>query len=54
MSDYGIANENLRNSNPKTGELLRYGCLEDFKQVLADVHGRVAAIIMECIHGKKP
>ncbi|KAF4150985.1 hypothetical protein CNMCM6069_004792 [Aspergillus lentulus] len=53
-SDYGIVNENLRNTNPKTGELLKYGCLKDFEQVLADVHGRVAAIIMECIHGKKP
>ncbi|KAF4210548.1 hypothetical protein CNMCM8980_004028 [Aspergillus fumigatiaffinis] len=53
-SDYGIFNENLRNTNPKTGELLKYGCLEDFEQALAHVHGRVAAIIMECIHGKKP
>lgn len=54
MLDYGITNENLRNTNPKTGELLKYGCLEDFEQVLADLHGRVAAIMMECIHGKKP
>lgn len=52
-SDYGIINENLRNTNPTTGELLKYGCLEDVEQVLAGNHGRVAAIIMECIHGKK-
>ncbi|KAJ6188707.1 ornithine aminotransferase [Penicillium mononematosum] len=53
-SDYGIANKNLRNTNPATGKLLRYGHLEDFEEVLADVHGHVAAIIMECIHGKRP
>ncbi|KAH1590486.1 hypothetical protein KXX34_004850 [Aspergillus fumigatus] len=52
-SDYGFINENLRNTNPTTGELLKYGCLEDVEQVLAGNHGRVAAIIMECIHGKK-
>lgn len=54
LEDYGIANENLRNTNPATGKLLRYGHLEDFEEVLADVHGHVAAIIMECIHGKRP
>ena len=52
--DYGITNENLRNTNPVTGKLLRYGRLEDFEEVLASTHGRVAAVIMECIHGKKP
>ncbi|KAF9893510.1 hypothetical protein FE257_010822 [Aspergillus nanangensis] len=52
-TDYGVSNENLRNTNPITGGLLRYGCLEDFEQVLAATHERVAAVIMECIHGKK-
>ncbi|KAJ4014784.1 hypothetical protein NW761_015147 [Fusarium oxysporum] len=52
-SDYGIFNENLRNSNPGTGEPLRYGSVADFEKVLAEHHHRVAAVIMECIHGKK-
>ncbi|KAG4432992.1 hypothetical protein IFR05_011507 [Cadophora sp. M221] len=52
--DYGIANPNLRNTHPDTGELLRYGSVEDFEEVLAVHHHRVAAVIMECIHGKKP
>ncbi|GKZ39588.1 hypothetical protein AbraIFM66950_000691 [Aspergillus brasiliensis] len=52
-TDYGIANESLRNTNPITGKLLQYGCIEDFEEVLAATHERVAAIIMECIHGKR-
>jgi hypothetical protein len=53
LLDYGIFNENLRNSNPGTGEPLRYGSVADFEKVLAEYHHRVAAVIMECIHGKK-
>lgn len=52
--DYGITSESLRNTNPVTGKLLRYGRLDDFEEVLATTHGRVAAVMMECIHGKKP
>ncbi|KAL4982535.1 pyridoxal phosphate-dependent transferase [Aspergillus falconensis] len=53
-SDYGITNANLRNTNPDTGEPLRYGSLEDFEEVIASTHHRLAAVIMECIHGKRP
>ncbi|KAH7268003.1 pyridoxal phosphate-dependent transferase [Fusarium solani] len=53
-SDYGITNENLRNTHPDTGKLLRYGSVQDFEGVLDAHHGRIAAVIMECIHGKKP
>ncbi|KAL2692446.1 hypothetical protein Neosp_002855 [[Neocosmospora] mangrovei] len=52
--NYGITNENLRNTHPDTGKLLRYGSVQDFEDVLAAHHSRVAAVIMECIHGKKP
>ncbi|PKX90084.1 putative acetylornithine aminotransferase [Aspergillus novofumigatus IBT 16806] len=53
-SDYGISNPNLRNTDPETGNLLRYGHLEDFEKVIASQHQRLAAVIMECIHGKRP
>ncbi|CAG8907717.1 unnamed protein product [Penicillium egyptiacum] len=53
-TDYGVQNENLRNTNPETGKALNYCCVHDFEEVFAAVHNRVAAVIMECIHGKSP
>ncbi|KAH9861110.1 hypothetical protein IAQ61_010846 [Plenodomus lingam] len=52
--NFGIFNENLTNRNPTNGKPLRYCHLEDFEEVFASCHGRIAAVIMECIHGKKP
>ncbi|GAQ44562.1 hypothetical protein AtubIFM55763_004336 [Aspergillus tubingensis] len=52
-ADYGVTNSNLRNTNPETGKLLRYGMLADFEEVIASTHHRLAAVMMECIHGKK-
>ncbi|KAL6352119.1 hypothetical protein LRP88_14561 [Fusarium phalaenopsidis] len=45
--DYGITSENLRNTHPDTGKLLRYGSVQDFEEVLDAHHGRIAAVIME-------
>ncbi|KAH8743155.1 pyridoxal phosphate-dependent transferase [Diaporthe sp. PMI_573] len=52
--DYGVVSKNLTNLNPRTGRVLRYGHVEDFEEVLEEFHGRVAGIIMECIHGHLP
>jgi ornithine--oxo-acid transaminase len=53
-TEHGLSSKNTININPKTGELLRHGHIEDYETVLRDMHGRVAAVIMECIHGKLP
>ncbi|KAJ5465477.1 hypothetical protein N7530_009264 [Penicillium desertorum] len=39
------------NTNPSTGELLEYLDLEKMKSCLREHKDRVAAVIMECIHG---
>lgn len=54
QANFGVFNENLTNRNPTTGKPLRYCHVEDFEEALAACHDRVAAVIMECIHGKKP
>lgn len=52
--EYALTSKTTTNCNPRTGELLRYGHVEDFEAVLNDTHDRVAAIILECIHGQLP
>lgn len=51
MVEYGITSTNVINFNPETGDSLRYGHVEDFEQVIAKHHKRIAAIMMEPIHG---
>ncbi|WXC47869.1 hypothetical protein QX201_007586 [Fusarium graminearum] len=51
QQEYGITSTNVINFNPETGDSLRYGHVEDFEQVIAKHHKRIAAIMMEPIHG---
>ena len=39
------------NTNPSTGELLGFLDLEKMRSCLEEHKDRVAAVIMECIHG---
>lgn len=52
--DYAVNSTNLLNTNPGSGQLLRYGHIEDMETCLAEHHGRVAAVIIEALHGKLP
>lgn len=51
---YATFNLSMTNRNPVTGQPLRYGFAEDMEECLRSVNGRVAAVIMECIHGRLP
>ncbi|UZP40310.1 hypothetical protein NXS19_008126 [Fusarium pseudograminearum] len=51
QQEYGITSTNVINFNPETGNSLRYGHVEDFEQIIAKHHKRIAAIMMEPIHG---
>ncbi|OBT45158.1 hypothetical protein VE00_04317 [Pseudogymnoascus sp. WSF 3629] len=48
---YSLASNGMTNVNPSTGELLRYGHIEDMEACLKEYSHRVSAVIMECIHG---
>lgn len=52
-AEYGIYNENLTNMNRRTGEPLRYCFIEDYEKIFETDHDRIAAVMLECIHGKK-
>lgn len=39
------------NRDPETGNVLRYGHVEDYESVLGRYHHRIAAVMMEPIHG---
>jgi len=52
--DYAVNSTNLLNTNPGNGQLLRYGHIEDMEACLAEHHSRVAAVIIEALHGKLP
>ncbi|KAJ5923154.1 hypothetical protein N7454_008399 [Penicillium verhagenii] len=52
--EYGVFDEKLTNVHPVKKTILRYGHIEDMEECLAEHHGNVAAIIMECIHGHLP
>jgi ornithine--oxo-acid transaminase len=39
------------NTNPRTGEVLEYLDLDKMRACLEEYKDRVAAVIMECIHG---
>ncbi|RSL47770.1 hypothetical protein CEP54_013238 [Fusarium duplospermum] len=49
---YAVFSKNITNRHPRTGELLRYGHVEDLEAVFEEFHGRISGVIMECIHGK--
>lgn len=49
--EYGLDSKIQMNINPSTGELLEYLDLEKMKSCLLEHKHRVAAVIMECIHG---
>ncbi|KAJ5979997.1 pyridoxal phosphate-dependent transferase [Penicillium waksmanii] len=49
--EYGLDSKIQMNINPGTGELLEYLDLEKIRSCLKEHKDRVAAVIMECIHG---
>lgn len=49
--EYGIKSHNIVNFDPMTGNVLRYGHVEDFEKVIKRDHARIAAVMMEPIHG---
>jgi hypothetical protein len=49
--EYGLDSSLQTNVNPTTGKIMRYGNVQDMEECLAEHHERVAAVIMECLHG---
>lgn len=47
--EYGLDNRLQTNMNPTTGQLLRFGHIEDMKECLREHHSKTAAIIIESI-----
>lgn len=50
-ADYGIMSKVLTNVNPTTGERLTYLNLDAMRTCFEDHHERIAAVIMEPLHG---
>lgn len=50
-TEYGIESKNITNCDPETGIVLRYGHVEDYEAVFSRYHHRIAAVMMEAIHG---
>lgn len=48
---YGLDSKIQTNTNPGTGELLEYPNLEKMRACLEEHKDRVAAVVMECLHG---
>ncbi|GFF62765.1 ornithine aminotransferase car2 [Aspergillus udagawae] len=48
---YGLDSKIQMNTNPRTGEVLEYLDLDRMRTCLEEHKDRVAAVIMECIHG---
>ncbi|KAH6988344.1 ornithine aminotransferase [Ilyonectria destructans] len=48
---YGTFSSNVTNTNPKTGKTLRYLYAEDYAEVFDQIHERIAAVIIEPLHG---
>ncbi|CAG9984523.1 unnamed protein product [Clonostachys byssicola] len=48
---YGTFSKNLTNINPKTGKVLRYLHAEDYAEIFEQMGERIAAVIMEPLHG---
>lgn len=49
--EYALESPILMNTNPSTGELLGFLDLEKMRSCLQEHKDRVAAVIMECVHG---
>jgi ornithine--oxo-acid transaminase len=49
--EYALDSKIQMNTNPSTGELLEYPDLEKMRSCLEEHKDRVAAVIMEYIHG---
>ncbi len=41
----------MTNINPMTGKVLRYMHVEDFAEMFEQMHQRIAAVILEPLHG---
>ncbi|KAL2202644.1 PLP-dependent transferase [Sarocladium strictum] len=54
QQEYGITSTNIVNYDPETGNTLRYGHVEDYEAIFAKHHNRIAAVMMEPIHGGLP
>ncbi|CAH0028562.1 unnamed protein product [Clonostachys rhizophaga] len=51
QQEYGITSKNLVNYDPETGKSLRYGHVEDYESLFKRDHTRIAAVMIEPIHG---
>ncbi|KAH8659020.1 ornithine aminotransferase [Ilyonectria robusta] len=49
--EFATFSKNMTNINPKTGKVLRYLHAEDYAEVFEQMHERIAAVIMEPLHG---
>ena len=49
--EYGLDSSLQTNVNPTTAKIMRYESVPDMEECLAEHHERVAAVIMECLHG---
>jgi glutamate-1-semialdehyde aminotransferase len=50
--DYGLDSKIQTNVNPSTGNTMTYGNIQAFKECLDEHHARIAAVIIECLHGQ--
>ncbi|RFU29300.1 hypothetical protein B7463_g7028, partial [Scytalidium lignicola] len=50
-AEYGLDSSLQTNLNPSTGEIMRYGNIQEFRDCIEKHHEQTAAVIMECLHG---
>ena len=50
-TEYGLDSKLQTNVNPSTGKIMAYCDIKAMEECLAEHHGRVSAVIMECLHG---
>ncbi|EQB53418.1 hypothetical protein CGLO_06855 [Colletotrichum gloeosporioides Cg-14] len=49
--EFATFSKNMTNINPQTGKVLRYLHVEDYAEIFEQMHERIAAVIMEPLHG---
>jgi hypothetical protein len=49
--EYGLDSKLQTNINPSTGKIMGYCDIKAIEECLAEHHERIAAVIMECLHG---
>ncbi|CAG9982338.1 unnamed protein product [Clonostachys byssicola] len=49
--EYATFSKNMTNINPSNGKVLRYLHPEDYAEIFEQMHERIAAVIMEPLHG---